>query len=294
MDSIENIKTISSPIRWAGSKKTLIKNLFTYIPVDKKIYVEPFLGSGTVLINILYNQDKYKFTDYYVNDKNNCIIMFFKKLKFNRNDLIDLICKEVNKYNNLSLEEKEKYYYRKREEFNNRNSKDQLLNSANFYILMKTCFNGVFRVNGDNKYNVPFGRKEYIANPTEQLINISKLIRNVHFCNMDYKSFLEKVFKECHSKQIFIYCDPPYIPDENAVYKKQNMYSKYEFNHEEFCSCISEYSKRANICISMSDSPKSNKIYGGLFEKTIVRQVSRIVNPSKKMQSLEVIFNNYL
>ena len=294
MNEIEIIKTISSPIRWAGSKKTLMKDLFTYIPKDKEIYVEPFLGSGTVLLNILFNQDKFRFADYYVNDKNNCIITFFKKLKYDRNNLIELICKEVNKYNSLSLEEKEEYYYEKREEFNNRNNTNQLMNSVNFYILMKTCFNGVFRVNGDNKYNVPFGKKEKIANPTEQLIVISKLIKNVHFYNSDYQLFLETVIKKCNIKNSFVYCDPPYIPEDDAVYKKQNMYSKYEFNHVYFCKIIRRYGKKAKICISMSDSSKSNEIYGADFKKTLVNQVNRKVNPNKNKQSLEIVFTNYL
>ncbi len=36
---------ISSPIRWAGSKKRLLNELLLSFDKSKKTYVEPFLGS---------------------------------------------------------------------------------------------------------------------------------------------------------------------------------------------------------------------------------------------------------
>lgn len=36
---------ISSPIRWAGSKKRLLNDILESFKKDREIYIEPFLGS---------------------------------------------------------------------------------------------------------------------------------------------------------------------------------------------------------------------------------------------------------
>ena len=73
-------KVYGSPLRWAGSKKKLLNEMLVMFDQDKKIYVEPFLGSGIVLINtLIYNL----YDEYYVNDVNENIVNFFLDLKSN-------------------------------------------------------------------------------------------------------------------------------------------------------------------------------------------------------------------
>ena len=38
-------KVISSPFRWAGSKKKLLNELLNIFDKEKEVYIEPFLGS---------------------------------------------------------------------------------------------------------------------------------------------------------------------------------------------------------------------------------------------------------
>ena len=54
MGKIDN-KVINAPIRWAGSKKKLLNEMLHAFEADKDVYIEPFLGSGIVLLNVLEN-----------------------------------------------------------------------------------------------------------------------------------------------------------------------------------------------------------------------------------------------
>ena len=74
-------KVLNSPIRWAGSKKKILNEMLNAFKPVKDNYIECFLGSGVVLINVLKNNDKLKYKNFYVNDINSNIINFYKLLQ---------------------------------------------------------------------------------------------------------------------------------------------------------------------------------------------------------------------
>ncbi|RXA66825.1 DNA adenine methylase, partial [Enterococcus casseliflavus] len=79
-------KLITSPIRWSGSKRKIIKHILPSINSRPDVYIEPFLGSATMLINIL---PKKIYKEYYVNDINTDLINFFIQLKYSPNELVE-------------------------------------------------------------------------------------------------------------------------------------------------------------------------------------------------------------
>ena len=196
----------------------------------------------------------------------------------------------VNRYNALqTLDKKEEMYYEARELFN----KD-IKKNLYFYFLMKACFNGVYRENSKGGFNVPFGRKDKVVCDTEKLLTISKMIKNVKFYCYDYKRFYQKLEQLNAIKKSFVYCDPPYIPDDDSVYKTQTLYSKPLFDHEMFFKSMKDMSNNGSkIIISMSDSKKANDIYNNApFHKEEVRELLRTVNPRRMLSSKEIIFTN--
>ena len=76
-------EVINSPIRWAGSKKKILNEVLTLFDKESEYYVEPFLGSGVVLINLMNNIKEFKFKKFYVNDINENIINFYIILRDN-------------------------------------------------------------------------------------------------------------------------------------------------------------------------------------------------------------------
>lgn len=285
-------EVISSPIRWAGSKKKLLNEMLekTFVK-NKKNYVECFLGSGVVLLNVLNNNEELKYSKFYVNDINSNIINFYILLKENPQIFLEKIKPLVNKYNNLSIEDKSNMFYEIRNSFNC--SQDSIEKSIFFYFLMKTGFNGVYRENSKGEYNVPFGKKGKIVISDEYILTLSDLIRNVEFYNMNFYDFLSLMKKKKILSDSFVYCDPPYLPDDLLVYQKQTLYTNDSFNHQLLYKAVTDMNIK-NIMISMSESKTADEIYNCRpLHKIDVMNIVRVVNPKKLFSSKEIAYINY-
>lgn len=285
-------EVISSPIRWAGSKKKLLNEMFEKMFVkNKKNYVECFLGSGVVLLNVLNNKEELKYENFYVNDINSNIINFYKMLQCEPHYFLNNIKPLAQQYNSLQMAQKSDLFYYIRKRFND--SIDIKEKSIYFYFLMKTGFNGVYRENSKGKFNVPFGKKEKIFIDDEYFIDISKMIKKVKFYNLPFEQFLEKMSKKNVLEDSFVYCDPPYLPDDMLVYQKQMLYTMDSFNHELFFEIVNKLNIK-NIMISMSESMIADHIYKHFpFKKINIMEIIRVINPKKLFSSKEIAYINY-
>ena len=275
---------VNSPIRWAGSKKKILNEMLNTFPKNKKNYIEMFLGSGVVLLNVLDNKDTLKYKNFYVNDINSNIINFYILLRDNIDDVIIKMKKFENKYNSYSMDEKEEYYYKIRYDFNSLDSGNE--KALLFYFLMKTGFNGVYRENKNGKFNV-------VVNE-EYLHKVSESIQNVKFYNLEYKDFLKEMKKNKKLDDAFVYCDPPYLPDDDLVSQKQELYTSDSFNHKLFFENLVELKPKPDTMISMADSKIAEIIYHNEpFHRIDMREIVRTINPKKLFSSKEVAFINY-
>ena len=282
-------KVLNSPIRWAGSKKKVLVEMLNAFKPNRENYIECFLGSGVVLINVLKKNNTLNYKNFYVNDINPHIINFYKLLQNNPHHIIKQIGELVEVYNDYDMSKKEEYYYELRMQFNEEKDLDN--KSILFYFLMKAGFNGVYRENKAGKFNVPFGRKEKIVVNDDYLMELSKLIQPVNFYNLDYKTFLKKMKEDGKIDNSFMYFDPPYLPDDSLVSQKQELYTKDIFDHKLFVKIITEL-KGKYLMISMSDSKQADEIYGK-FIKNNMKEILRTINPIKLFSSTEIAFTNY-
>lgn len=285
-------EVVNSPIRWAGSKKKLLNEMLekTFVR-DCENYVESFLGSGVVLLNVLNNAPELGYKKFYVNDINSNIINFYTMLQKEPKYLIDNIQKISQKYNMLNIEQQSAMYYEIRDVFNK--GSDVKEKTIYFYFLMKTGFNGVYRENSKGYFNVPFGRKDKIIINEEYLESISSMIQKVEFYNLPFEDFLYEMKQKRILNNSFVYCDPPYLPDDLLVYQKQMLYTKESFNHELFFELINKL-KIKNIMISMSESLVADRIYNhSPFKKIDIMEIIRVINPKKLFSSKEIAFINY-
>lgn len=283
---------VNSPIRWAGSKKKILNEMLNTFPTNKENYIELFLGSGVVLLNVLDNKETLNYKNFYVNDINSNIINFYILLRDNVNEIIKQVKKFESKYNAFTTEEKKEYYYKIRNDFNRTDNSEK--KAILFYFLMKTGFNGVYRENQKGEFNVPFGRKEKIVINETYLYQVSKSIQSVKFYNLEYKEFLNKMMKEGNLNNAFVYCDPPYLPDDNLVNKKQELYTSNSFNHNLFFENLVTLNPKPDIMISMADSKIANVIYKKEpFNRIDIGDIVRTINPKKLFPSKEVAFLNY-
>lgn len=297
----KNNEKIGKPfVKWAGGKTQLIDKIDQSIPSrlknSKFTYIEPFVGGGAVLFHILNNYPNLE--KVVINDINTDLINTYKTIRDNVNELIKVLQKWETEYHNLlgNDEAKKEYYYEKRNLFNSRKS-NKINQSALFILLNKTCFNGLFRVNSKNEFNVPIGgyKKPMICD-TENLLAVNLLLQKVVILNGDF----EETLKEAQENSFF-YFDPPYKPlSETSSF---NSYAKDEFNDDEQVRLAKFCEKLDNLghhwILSNSDvkgkNPNDN-FFDDLYKDFQINRVlaKRCINanPEKRGELTELLITN--
>jgi DNA adenine methylase len=225
-----DIKIAKPFLKWAGGKTQLIneieRTLPTQVTKEKFTYIEPFVGSGAVLFWMLNNFPNLK--NAVINDINKDLINTYKTIASNPKELISILETLQNEFHNLEGNEENKklYYYQKRELYNLR-KEEKSGQAALFIFLNRTCFNGLYRVNSKNMYNVPMGgyKKPTICDK-ENILAVSNVLQKVEILNGDFEQTLNYA-----DKNSLFYFDPPYKPlSETSSF---NSYAKDEFNDNE-------------------------------------------------------------
>ena len=290
-------------VKWAGGKGSLIPQLNNFYPYELKNgiierYIEPFVGGGAVLIDIL---QKYDVQEAYAFDINIDLINSYNVIKNDVEDLITNLKQMETEYLQLEQEERKNYFYNKRDEYNNytlEENEHSIQRAAQFIYLNRTCFNGLYRVNKAGKFNVPMGSHK---NPTicdeENLRNLSKLIQNVQFQYGDYKRSMEYV-----TENTFVYFDPPYRPLN--VTSGFTSYTKEDFNDEnqkelaEFYRELNE--QNAKLMLSNSNPKNTNKedtFFDNIYQGFNIDEIyaSRMINANSKGRGKisEILVTNY-
>ena len=249
-------------VKWAGGKSSLIPQLKNFYPFELENetitkYVEPFVGGGAVLINVL---QKYDVKEAYAFDINKDLINCYNVIKEEVEELIKELEIKEKEFLKLENEGRQAYFYNIRKEYNSykiENSELNVKRAGEFIFLNRTCFNGLYRVNKNEEFNVPCGKYK---NPTicdsNNLRNLSYLIRNVVFQYGDYKK--SETFID---ENTFVYFDPPYRP--LSVTSGFTSYTKENFNDEnqkELANYFRKLDKKnAKLMLSNSNPKNTNK-----------------------------------
>jgi DNA adenine methylase len=293
-------KIIAKPfLKWAGGKTQLLNDISRNIPFGKDEafnYVEPFVGGGAVLFWILNNYPKIETA--VINDINTDLINCYKAIRNNVAGLTEILRKLEKGYNSLEhgSEERKSFFYSKRQQFNER-KQNEVEQSALFIFLNRTCFNGLYRVNRKNEFNVPQGsyKAPQICN-ADNLEAVSKLLQKVEILNGDFTETVDYA-----GEKSFFYFDPPYKPlSETSNF---NSYSEYEFDDNEQIR-LKEYCDRLDALgskwvLSNSDvkgANPDNAFFDDLFEKYQINRVfaKRYINsnPEKRGLLTELLITN--
>ena len=296
------MKTVKPFVKWAGGKNSLIPQITKYYPFELKNgfierYIEPFVGGGAVLIDIL---QKYEIKEAYAFDINIDLINCYNVIKNNVEELINYLDKKEKKFIALNDEERQNYFYDIRAEYNSYEQKDELdvKRASEFIFLNRTCFNGLYRVNKEGKFNVPCGKYK---NPTIcdsiNLRNLSKLIQNVIFEYGDYKKSEQYV-----NDNTFVYFDPPYRP--LSVTSGFTSYTKEDFNDDNQKELAQYYNKlslkNAKLMLSNSNPKNVNEndnFFEDIYKGFYINEVSakRMINSNAKGRGeiSELLITNY-
>lgn len=287
-------------LKWAGGKSQLLgdieKALPAYLFQTSFTYIEPFVGSGAVLFWMLANFPNIKKA--VINDINEDLINTYKIIATKPNELIRLLQIIQTEFHSLESDENNKkaYYYEKRELFNSRKS-DNTLQAALFIFLNRTCFNGLYRVNRKNQFNVPMGSyKNPSICDSDNILAVSRALQKVEILCGDFEQTLE------HAEDVTLfYFDPPYKPLSQT--SSFNSYAKADFNDSEqirlrdFC----EELNRLNYSWILSNSDTKytdpdNEFFDALYADFTIKRVEakrRInSNAQKRGKLTELLISN--
>jgi len=289
-------------LKWAGGKTQLINEIERSLPYEitnkKFTYLEPFVGSGAILFWMLENFPKLEKA--VINDINADLINTYRTIASKPKELISILQILQNEYHKLEGkdEEKKEYYYKKRELYNTR-KEEKSGQAALFIFLNRTCFNGLYRVNKSNGYNVPMGsyKKPTICDD-QNILAVSNVLQKVEILCGDFEATL----KEATSNSFF-YFDPPYKPLSNT--SSFNSYAKDEFNDEEqirlrnFCSKLEKQGHKwmlSNSDVKGKDNNDNffDEIYSEFSISRVKARRSINANPEKRGELTELLINNYI
>ncbi len=295
-----NNKTAKPFLKWAGGKSQLVSEIKRTFPnqfnKSQFTYIEPFVGSGAVLFWMLNSFQNLKKA--VINDINADLINTYKTIASTPKELISILEILQNEYHVLDGKDdkKKEYFYQKRTQYNARKS-TQTVHSALFIFLNRTCFNGLYRVNRKNEFNVPMGsyKKPTICDK-ENILAVSEALKKVEILCGDFEQTLPYA-----TDNTLFYFDPPYKPlSETSSF---NSYSKDEFNDNEQIR-LRDFCKKLDTLdhtwiLSNSDVKGKNKndnFFDDLYADFNIQRVdakrSINANPEKRGTLKELLITN--
>lgn len=244
LNLFENKKaTKARPIlKWAGGKTQMLDILRESAPKKFNKYIEPFFGGGALFFDLEPNKST-------IADSNEELINLYNTVAWDLDDLIVHLKDMPNdKEFFLSLRQK------------NTDDLTAVEKAARTIFLNKTCFNGLYRVNKQGKFNVPFGNYK---NPTicdeDNLLSASQILKQTHIVHGDYKD----VLKEHAKPGDFVFLDPPYLPiNEYSDFKRYTKEQFYEEDHIELAEEVKRlHELGCHVLLTNSNHPLVHELY---------------------------------
>src|SRR5690242_8539349 len=172
----EEISTETKPIlRWAGGKRWIVDYLKNSLLNGFTIqsYHEPFLGGGAIFFSLSDIQKCY------LSDLNEELIFTYESLKYD----CDKVISELRSFNNTETA----YYKIRSTKFRSPAKK-----AAQFIYLNHYSYNGIYRVNLDGVYNVPYGFRK-VSIDFKNIVGVSKKLSIAQLSSGDFSNVLTNV-----------------------------------------------------------------------------------------------------
>ena len=238
-------KGIVAPfLKWAGGKRWLAKQYTKFFPENYNRYIEPFLGSGALYFFLQPNEA-------ILADTNARLIETYTQIRDKPQYIKKLLKHHQKKHSDT-------YYYEERERDYPRSAAQR---AAQLIYLNRTCWNGLYRVNKNGKFNVPRGTKSSVVLDTDNFEAISDLLKSAKLYAQDFSETLS-----CAGEGDFVYIDPPYTVRHNF-----NGFAKYNermFSWEDQIRLRDEVAatidRGAMVAVSNADHESLSQLYQDL------------------------------
>ena len=242
--TVEKTNTVQAKpiLKWAGGKTQMLNDLLPKVPSSYGRYIEPFFGGGAMFFALQPENA-------IIADSNPELINMYRQVAAN----VDEVIQYLKKYENTS----EMFYTVREQEWTQLPKAEA---AARTIFLNRTCFNGLYRVNKQGKFNVPYGK---YANPKicdeDGLKAASEALKKAEILCGDYLLVLDHYAQPGD----FVFLDPPYLPiSEYADFKRYTKEQFYEEDHIELAKIIMRLQERGcHIILTNSNHPLVHELY---------------------------------
>ena len=249
-------------VKWAGGKRRLVPALAPYFPDEIGTYWEPFVGAAAVFFAFAR-----RIKHAILSDTNEELVLTYQVVKSDVEALIEQLRLHKRKHEKRAgqtYEDGKTYYRRVRDT----KPSDRVEIAARFIYLNKTCYNGLYRVNSQGKFNVPEGRYKNpdICNAA-RLRESSQALENAIIRVGDFASVVQP------GRDDLVYCDPSY----DGVFTGYQASGFGENDQERLRNAANAWTRSgARVVLSNADTPAMRKLYSNfrIREATAPRPIN--------------------
>lgn len=266
-------------LKWAGGKSQLLPQLSEMLPQKFNRYFEPFVGGGALFFYLRPSKAT-------ISDAN---IELYNAYFVVKNDLQPLITRlEWFQRQRISRA----LYERWRRIDGEKLAPEK--RAARFIFLNKTCYNGLYRVNKQGRFNVPFGKYRQMPSLFDKtnLIEVRNLLRDTEIMLASYETPLQRA-----EPNDFVYLDPPYSVDPDAL--GFTSYTKESFSASDqrrLSQKFKELDRRGCfLMLSNSNTKLVRELYADYEATTVEIESGRMINciGSERKGYRELVVMNY-
>lgn len=275
------ISNITPFVKWAGGKRQLLSQIRERLPETYNNYYEPFVGGGAVIFDLLP-------ANALINDINKALINAYRQICDSPEEFLTA----VNNLDAKMWEDGKGYYYFLRQRYNDKLMREEydVELAALLVFINKHCFNGLYRVNGQGLFNVPYNNSRRKSIDQEAIAAASKYLKGIRITDGDFEAALREA-----KRGDFVFIDSPYAPLNPTSFES---YTKEGFDiesHRRLAGVYDELTARGCLCmLTNHNTDLINQLYGNKGYKIDVVSVKRMINSDASNRvGEEVIICNY-
>ncbi len=258
----ENTEGLRPFLKWVGGKRGLLPMLSLHAPPTFRRYHEPFVGGGALFFHLA--QRKTLPAGAILSDNNERLIRTYRGVR----DSVEDVIQKLKTYPH----EKEFYLQMRNLPIDQGSDADV---AAWLIYVNRTGFNGLYRVNQKNQFNVPFGdyEKPKICDP-ENLRSCSRALEKTEIRCEPFDLVAERA-----SRGDFVYFDPPYVPLSPTSSFTSYTANGFCLTHQQKLADVARSLKARGVHVMVSNSSASlvRELYAEGFD-TVEVQAARSVN----------------
>ena len=226
-------------VKWAGGKRQLLAAIRKHVPETYGTYHEPFLGGGAVFFELSPLRA-------FLSDSNERLVRSYRGIKNDVDGVIHLL---------KGYKRNRRFFLKMRKADIDRATDAEV--AAWFIFLNKTGFNGLYRVNSKNRFNVPYGdnKNAHICDE-DNLMACHRALANAEIAHEDFSKVLERAVPGD-----LVYFDPPYVPLSATSYFTS--YTAKGFTNEDQIRLrdIALELKKKGVHVILSNSSSARSLY---------------------------------